>query len=235
MPITLKNCGTPFLSSISLIFVLTSIPFGFSSLVIGGFTWIMRHCGSTVGLADAPWFAGIWVGLVFGVGRFGLAGLAATVAHIWLVPFIGVATVFGSQAVTCVLCASFVSRVLILFVRYALVSAMCVMVVMFGVPVLAFPFKAESFLYHAAYPSFSHGFSSFICLSLPMMYSMVFLICTIQLAFMCSKYESELYPSSMFYVCISSFHSSSSSSGLYHHFCFASVCFFGQSLSSFGY
>src|SRR5258708_30979432 len=116
MPITLKNCGTSFLSSISLIFVLTSIPFGFSSLVISGFTQIMRHHGSAMGLVDVPWFTGIWVGLVFGVGCFRLAGLAATVAHAWLVPFIGVATVFGSQAVTCVFFVSFVSRWLILFV-----------------------------------------------------------------------------------------------------------------------
>src|SRR5258708_28678878 len=214
MPITLKNCGTPFLSSISLIFVLTSIPFGFSSLVIGRFTQIMRHCGSAVGLADVPWFAGVWVGLVFGVGCFRLASLAATVAHVWLVPFIGVATMFGSWAVACVSCVSFISRVLILFVRYALVSAMCVMVVMFVVPISAFPFKAESFLYHAAYPSFSHGFSSFICSSSPMMYSMVFLICMIWSAFMCSKYGSKLCPSLMFWICISGSHSSSSSSGL---------------------
>src|SRR5258708_1354270 len=54
MPITLKNCGTPFLSSMLLILVLTSIPFSFSSLVMGGFTQMMRHLRSAMGSSGVP-------------------------------------------------------------------------------------------------------------------------------------------------------------------------------------
>src|SRR5260370_12478795 len=43
---TWKNCSTPFLSSISLIFFLTSIPL---ALRIGGWSWMIRHWGSAVG------------------------------------------------------------------------------------------------------------------------------------------------------------------------------------------
>src|SRR5260221_9099071 len=46
---TWKNCSTPFLSSISLIFFLTSIPLALSSARIGGWTWMIRHWGSAVG------------------------------------------------------------------------------------------------------------------------------------------------------------------------------------------
>ena|SRR5258707_9756421 len=101
MPITLKNCGTPFLSSISLIFVLISIPFSFSSLVIGGFTQMMRHCGSAVGSLGVLGFTGVWVVLAFsGVSCFRLASLATMAAHDLLALFIRVAIVVGSWLVT---------------------------------------------------------------------------------------------------------------------------------------
>src|SRR5260221_5105107 len=152
MPITLKNCRTPFLSSMLLILVLASIPFSFSSLVMGGFTRMMRHLGSAMGSSGAPAFTGFWVDLVFiEVGCFGLAGLAATAAHDLVDSFIGVAIVVGSWLIACVSCASFVSKTLILFVRYTFISAIYAMVISFSFPVSVFSFKAEILLYHAAY------------------------------------------------------------------------------------
>ena len=47
--ITLMNWGTPFFSSILFTFFLASIPFGLSSVGIGGCTWMIRHHGSVVG------------------------------------------------------------------------------------------------------------------------------------------------------------------------------------------
>src|SRR5258708_8021017 len=116
MPIALKNCGTPFLSSMLLILVLTSIPFSFSSLVMGGFTQMMRHLGSAMGSSGVPVFMGVWVGLAFiDVGCFGLAGLAATAAHIFVDSFIGVALLLWSWLLTSISSLSFISRTLILF------------------------------------------------------------------------------------------------------------------------
>src|SRR5258705_11810144 len=74
---TWKNCSSPFLSSISLIFFLTSIPL---ALRIGGWSWMIRHWGSAVG----SWgIAQVGVGL--GCFRLlvwlGLGGDAVTWAH----------------------------------------------------------------------------------------------------------------------------------------------------------
>src|SRR5258708_33032120 len=101
---------------------------------------------------------------------FGLAGLATTVAHVWFVPFISAVSVIGSWSIACGSCVSFASRVLILFVRYVFVSTMYVMVALCGLAVSAFPFRADSLLYHVVYPSFSHAFSSFICSSSHMIF-----------------------------------------------------------------
>src|SRR6266436_2682281 len=77
---TWKNCGMPFLSSISLIFFLVLILFGLSSARIRGWTWIMRHRGSAVGSWGVMW-------VCVGFNGFGkvvwvdFAGAAATAAH----------------------------------------------------------------------------------------------------------------------------------------------------------
>src|SRR5260370_41861371 len=79
--ITRNICGTPFLSSISLIFLLTSMPFGLSPDGIGGWTWIIRHLGSAIGSWGVEWGGDSLVG--FDVrGCSCLAGLAAMDAHV---------------------------------------------------------------------------------------------------------------------------------------------------------
>src|SRR5258708_26390821 len=192
---------------------------------MGGFTRMMRHLGSAMGSSGAPAFRGVWVDLVFiEVGCFGLASLAATAAHDLVDSFIGVAIVVGSWLIACVSCASFVSKTLILFVRYTFISAIYAMVISFSFPVSVFSFKAEILLYHAAYSSFSHGFSSFICSSSHTMYSMVFFICIIRSVFICSNYGSDSCSASISWVCISSSRSSSSSSRLKQLWRFGSVC-----------
>src|SRR5258707_2769386 len=125
---TWKNCSTPFLSSISLIFFLTSIPLALSSARIGGWTWMIRHWGSAVG----SWgIAQVGVGL--GCFRLlvwlGLGGDAVTWAHdLGSFAAIGVAFVLRSCSCGCVVWEAFASSSFSFLVRYALVSARYAMV-----------------------------------------------------------------------------------------------------------
>ena len=141
-------CGAPFLSSMSLMLDLDSRPLGLSSGAIGGLTDMIKHLGSAVGSGFVPWFGGL-------VGCLGLWACVALLVR-GLATIIGVVVVVGSWLFTGG--PVFNSSSLILLVRYALVSAMYVMVDLVCVPLVGVILRVEIFsACHNPFTATAHG------------------------------------------------------------------------------